>query len=139
MSYLLDTNVVSELTKPHCDPSVREWSDSLNPENVYLSVLVIGEIRRGIERLLGRHDESQARRFSEWFDELRHTYASRIVPVDASIALVWGRMSIQHPTLTPIDGLMAATAYLNDWTFVTRNTKDVTNTGVRLLNPFTPT
>jgi predicted nucleic acid-binding protein len=138
VAYLLDTNIVSELAKARCDPNVRAWAASISPDDLYISSLVVGEIRKGIELFTRRNDHPQAARTAEWFNELKRRFASRIVPIETSVAIVWGRMAGQHNHPAPIDGLMAATAYLNDWTFVTRNTKDVAQTGVRTLDPFEP-
>ncbi|MEV5706611.1 type II toxin-antitoxin system VapC family toxin [Actinoallomurus sp. NPDC052274] len=137
MSYLLDTNVVSELRKQHrCDPHVRAWYDSIQGSTEYLSSLVIGELTRGIHQL-GRYDLPQATRLAAWLTGIKEQYASRIIPVDTATAIIWGRWQAASP-MPVADGLMAATAYLNDWTFVTRNVKDVERTGVRSLNPFEP-
>lgn len=138
VAYLLDTNVVSELAKSRCDPNVRAWSESVDSDELYLSSLVVGEIRKGIELVLRRGDHARAARTAEWFAELKTRFARRIIPVEASTAIVWGQMDGRYGPIAPIDGLMAATAYLHDWTFVTRNTKDVERTGVRTLNPFDP-
>lgn len=137
MAYLLDTNIVSELRKQHCDPNVRAWYQSIGDANEYISCLVIGELTRGVHQL-ARRDPSQATRLGAWLTGLKEKYAHRIIPIDTATAIIWGRWraSLSVPIA---DGLMAATAYLNDWTFVTRNTKDVERTGVRTLNPFEPT
>jgi toxin FitB len=138
MVYLLDTNVVSELARGRCDPNVRAWSESVPPEDVYVSCLVLGEVRKGLELLQRRNEHARAARVADWFEQLKTRFASRIVPVDEDVASVWGRMLGQHGPMAPIDSLMAATAYLHDWTFVTRNVKDVERTGVRTLNPWEP-
>jgi predicted nucleic acid-binding protein len=138
MAYLLDTNVVSELARSRCNPNVRTWSDSIPPEDLYMSCLVIGELRKGIELVQRSNDHVRAAQIAEWFEGLKTRFASRIIPVDEDVAAVWGRMVGQYGPLAPIDSLMAATAYLRDWTFVTRNVKDVERTGVRTLNPWEP-
>lgn len=101
---------------------------------MYLSVLVVGEIRRGIERLKQR-DPEQAGVYEAWLDTVLHDYAGRILPVDAEAADEWGRMSVPDP-IPIVDGLMAATAKVRGMTFVTRNTADVERTDVSLLDPF---
>jgi predicted nucleic acid-binding protein len=137
LSYLLDTNIVCELRKQRgCDPNVRAWYDSIQGSTEYLSSLVIGELTRGVHQL-SRHDLPQATRLAAWLTGIKEHYASRIVPVDTATAIIWGRWQAASP-VPAVDGLMAATAYLNDWTFVTRNVKDVERTGVRTLNPFEP-
>ncbi|GAB3962035.1 hypothetical protein GCM10029978_016240 [Actinoallomurus acanthiterrae] len=135
--YLLHTSVVIELRKRACNPALRAWHSSVEGAETYLSSLVIGEITQRIERL-SRRDVPQATLLSDWLNELMEECADRIVPVGGAAALIWGRWSGAWSRLPAIDGLMAATAYLNDWTFVTRNTKDVAQTGVRTLNPFEP-
>jgi toxin FitB len=134
VAYLLDTNIISELRKPKCDPNVRGWYDSIEGAGEYISSLVIGELARGIHLLVSR-DEPQAGRLAGWLNGITEAYGSRIAPVDTAAAIVWGRWNASRP-MPVVDGLMAATAYVHDWTFVTRNTKDVERTEVRTLNPF---
>ncbi|HEX6709730.1 MAG TPA: type II toxin-antitoxin system VapC family toxin [Rubrobacter sp.] len=135
MSFLLDTNVVSEPRKGRrADANVMRWFSSVGTEELYISVLVIGEIRQGIEGLR-RRDPLQASHLESWLVGLRRGYADRILPVDLDAAEEWGRMNVPDPISTR-DGLMAATAKVRNMTFVTRNTFDVARTGVRLLNPF---
>jgi predicted nucleic acid-binding protein len=134
VAYLLDTNIVSEARKPTPDAAVRTWLTSVPDEELYLSVLVVGEIRQGIERLR-RRDPSQAVVFETWLSTLQRHYADRIVPITAEVAEEWGRLNVPDP-LPVIDGLMAATARLRGWTLVTRNVADLERAEVRLLNPF---
>ena len=135
MSYLLDTNIVSEARKgERADPGVVAWLSSIRERELYISVLVVGEIRQGIERLR-RHDPAQAEAFNAWLQRLLRDYADRVVPVNAEIAEEWGRMNVPDP-LPAVDALMAATAKARGMTFVTRNMADVAGTGVRLLSPF---
>ena len=134
MAFLLDTNVISEARKPAPDANVRAWLDSVPEAELYLSVLVVGEIRQGIERLR-RRDQPQAAVFEAWLATLRRDYADRILPVTTDIAEAWGRLNVPGP-VPVVDGLMAATASHRNWTFVTRNVKDLARTGVDLLNPF---
>ena len=103
-------------------------------DDLYLSVLVIGEIRQGIERLQ-RRDPIQAQAYERWLGALRTEYADRILPVTEEVAEEWGRLNAIDP-LPVIDGLLAATAKVLGLTFVTRNTVDVARTGVALFNPF---
>lgn len=134
MRYLLDTNVLSETRRPRGDEGVKAWMSAVPAGDLYLSVLVIGEIRRGIERL-ARRDPDQAEVYEAWLGTVLRDYADRIVPVDAETADEWGRMSVPDP-VPIVDGLMAATAKVHGMTFVTRNTSDVERTDVSLLDPF---
>jgi toxin FitB len=136
MSFLLDTNVVSEARKPAANPNVQAWLASVPGLELYLSVLVIGEIRQGIERLR-RRDPAQAAVYETWLSTLLRDYADRVIPVTAEVAQEWGRLNVPDP-LPVIGGLLAATAKVRGWTLVTRNTGDLANSGVRLLNPFEP-
>jgi toxin FitB len=132
--YLLDTNVTSELRKRHPHPGVVDWSTSAQGQSVFLSSLVVGEIRKGIENVR-RRDQPRAQRLETWLDGLRHEYAERILPVTTEIAETWGRLNSPDPKPV-IDGLLAATALVHDLTLVTRNLKDFQRTGTRCLNPF---
>jgi toxin FitB len=134
VTYLLDTNIVSELRKRRPDPRVTGWFDAAPEAELYLSCLTIGEIRRGIERLR-RKDEVQARAIERWLAGLRHFFERRIVPIDIEITERWGRIGA-GATLPTIDGLLAATALTRDWTIVTRNVADFTPSGARVLNPW---
>ena len=130
----MDTNVLSEVRRPRGNERVKRWISSTTASELYLSVLVVGEIRRGIERLK-RRDPDQAEIYEAWLGTVLHDYADRVLPVDAETADEWGRMSVPDP-VPVVDGLMAATAKVRGMTFVTRNTADVERTGVRVLNPF---
>lgn len=134
MSFLLDTNVISEARKPDGNPNVRTWLASVKGFDLYVSVLVVGEVRLGIERLR-RRDPFQAGIFETWLAQLRRDYADRILPVDSAVAEAWARMNVPDP-VPVLDGLMAATAKVHGLTFVTRNTSHLLRTGVRLFNPF---
>ncbi len=134
MSYLIDTNVVSERLKPRPDPRVKDWFASVASEDLYVSVLVVGEVTNGLE-LLRRRDALRAARYQEWLDGLVREYGPRILPITTAIAVEWGKMGVPDP-VPVVDGLMAATAKVHGLTFVTRNTADVARTGVKLLNPF---
>ena len=136
MGFLLDTNVISEARRKRPDSNVGAWLTRVPEAELYVSVLVVGEIRQGIERLR-RHDSSQAMVFETWLSALLRGYGDRIIPVTAEVAEEWGRLNVPDP-LPVIDGLMAATAKLRGWTFVTRNVADLARCGVRLLNPFEP-
>lgn len=137
MSYLIDTNVISELRKgARCDPNVRDWYEAVADADIYLSVLTTGEIRRGIEGIRRRDPES-ARVLEEWLERLIGDHAARLLPVTAEIAGEWGRLSVPDPVAV-IDGLLAATARVHGLTLATRNVRDINSTGVACVNPFEP-
>lgn len=133
--FLLDTNVVSELRKrQRCDAGVRRWFSEVAADELFLSVLVIGELRGGVERIR-RRDSAAARALDAWLRRLEHAYQDHILPVTLEICDRWGRLGVEQP-LSPIDGLLAATALQHDLAFVTRNVPDVARSGVDVLNPF---
>ena len=135
MSWLLDTNVICELRKKkRCNPHVADWFARVADEDVHLSVLVIGEIRRGIETVRAR-DATTAAALERWLHRIVTDYESRILPVDRPVAEEWGKMNASG-AVPAIDGLLAATARVHGLTLVTRNLKDVRRTGVACLNPF---
>ena len=137
MSYLVDTNVLSELRKGRrCDSQVSQWFARLSDEEVFLSVLTVGEIRRGIERIR-RRDARSARVLDAWLRRLTAEHRERILPVDEAVAEEWGRLNVPNP-VPVVDGLMAATARVHGLTLATRNVKDVARTGVACVNPFEP-
>ncbi len=135
MSYLLDTNVVSELRKGRrADKHVQAWFRGVDDDALFLSVLVVGELRRGVENIR-RRDRAAATALDRWLDTLMTAYADRILEVTTEIAAVWGRFNVPDP-LPVIDSLIAAT-HVHDLTVVTRNTVDIDRTGVPTMNPFT--
>jgi predicted nucleic acid-binding protein len=136
VSYLLDTNVVSEIRKPRRDQNVHNWFTLVPDNSTYLSALVIGEIRMGIEQVR-RRDPHQASILDRWTVDLRARFADRVLPVTAEIAEEWARMNVPDP-VPIIDGFIAATAKVHDLTFVTRDTGQFEQRGVRVLNPFIP-
>lgn len=134
MSFLLDTNVIFEIRNKVPNAGVEAWFGSVSASDLYLSVLVVGEIRQGIDRL-ARRDPVQAEVFERWLTQLADLYSDRIVPITADVAQAWGRLNVPDP-VPVVDGLLAATALVHGWTLVTRNGSDVASTGVRLLDPF---
>lgn len=135
MGFLIDTNILSELQKGRrADIGVKNWYDNCHPDELYLSVLVVGEIRQGIERLR-RRDPIQAEHLEKRLCEVRSIMQGRILPITENIAQRWGKINSPDP-LPVIDGLLAATALEHGMTFVTRNVRDVKRSGVLLLNPF---
>lgn len=135
--YLLDTNVVSENRKGRrIDAHVLAWFESVDDEGLFLSVLVIGEIRKGIEQARSK-DPVMARALERWLNGLAQRFEDRILPVTPAVADQWGRLSAIRP-LSTVDALLAATALVHDLTLVTRNVADVAHTGVDVLDPFKP-
>lgn len=137
MSYLIDTNIISELRKDQrCDPNVAAWWASVSDDELFLSPLVFGEIRKGVERARGR-DPAKAAALEQWLEQVTAAFADRVFPVDTAVAEEWGRMSARRP-VPVIDCLLAATAKVNGLTLVTRNEADVADLGATVLNPFQP-
>ena len=137
MSYLLDTNIISEVWKgDRCDPNVARWYAAVDDEELYLSVLVLGEVRKGIE-LVRPRDLAKTTALEQWLQAVQSAFGERIYPVDQAVADEWGRMNAPVP-VSVIDGLLAATAKVHGLTFATRNIADVRNTGAQLVNPFDP-
>jgi hypothetical protein len=133
--YLLDTNIISEVRKgERCDARVAAWYAATRSDDLFISVLVAGEIRNGVERLRPR-DPRQAEALERWLAELVHSFAERVLPIDSRVADIWGRINTAR-RVPVIDGLLAATARAHDMTLVTRNTSDVNGLGARVLNPF---
>lgn len=138
MSYLIDTNIISELRKgSRCDANVRVWWGTVRDEDLFLSVLVLGEIRKGIDRARPR-DPAKADALERWLGEVTTAFADRVLPVDGEIADAWGQMSA-HRTVPAIDALLAATAQVHGLALVTRDEGDVSDLGVEVVNPFHPT
>lgn len=137
MGYLIDTNVLSELRKKdRCDPNVGTWLASVTSDELFVSVISLGEIRRGIE-LLRKRDPGSARTLDKWLTSLEEYYSDRILPISAAICDRWGRLALDQP-LPVSDGLLAATGIEHKLTIVTRNTDDFVRSGASTLNPFLP-
>lgn len=136
MSYLLDTNVLSEWRKPVPNTGVVDWFGRVPVDELYLSVVTVGEIRRGVGRLQRRGDHRQATAIEAWLADTRRRFVDRLLPITADVAERWGQTDAGGPIPTA-DGLIAATATVHGLTVVTRNTKDFEPTGVGVLNPFT--
>jgi hypothetical protein len=135
VSLLLDTNVLSQLRKgARASSRVRAWLEGVDSDEIHLSVLVVGELRRGIERIRAR-DARQAAALERWLSTVVRTHAERILPVDSRVAERWGRLTATRPG-SVIDTLMAATALVHGLVLVTRNVRDVAWTGVSYINPF---
>ena len=135
MKFLLDTNVISEIRKrDRAHPNVVHWVTRIPAEQIGTSVLVLAEIRHGIE-LKRRNDPEQAKSLDRWFSQMRTGLGDRVLPVDEPVAEAWALFGIPDP-LPLIDGLLAATAKVHGLTLVTRNVADIATTGVSLLDPF---
>jgi hypothetical protein len=133
--WLLDTNILGELRKEQrCDPGVRQWFDAAAERDLFISVLVLGEIRQGIERIRHR-DSAQALLLEKWLLWLAEGFADRLLPVDEKIADQWGRLGVQQP-VPNLDALLAATALVHGLTVISRDETGFRNTGVSFFNPF---
>lgn len=135
MTYLLDTNVLSETRK--CQPAagVTNWIADTPPEQLHVSVLTLGEIEQGISRIRDRGDRAQAAALERWLRDVELGFADRVLPITLQVASAWGRQQHAQP-IPVIDGLIAATARVNGFTVVTRNVKDFERSGVQVFNPF---
>jgi predicted nucleic acid-binding protein len=130
--YLVDTNVMSEARRGSRE--AQTWFRSVDPDEIYLSVITLGEIMRGIA-LRRRTDARAAASLTVWLEQLRNAHGSRILPISDLIALEWGRLAAQRPR--PIaDALIAATALIHRKIIVTRNVADFMDTGIPVLNPW---
>jgi toxin FitB len=137
--YLVDTDVISEARKGEkANVGVNIFFQSAIRDDaaLFLSVVTMGELRQGVERIRHRGDLAQAKRLEGWLGRVTATYADSIIPFDEETAHIWGRLRAPHPG-NPLDKQIAATALMHDLIVVTRNTDRFEPTGVRLVNPFT--
>jgi toxin FitB len=134
MAYLLDICVLSELRKSRCNPGVSSWMSGIRPDEAFLSVLTLGEIRRGIE-MHRLKNPTGAGNLERWLLGLETHYGDRVLPISVAVADRWGRLGLKQ-RLPVTDGLLAATALEHKLSVVTRNTADFQRSGVSLLNPF---
>jgi toxin FitB len=136
--YLLDTNIISELRKrDRSNPGVSRFFDRIAEQEAisYISVITIGELRRGVDIIQYRGDFIQAKSLENWLQTILDLYAENILDFGKEEAQIWGRLRVPHPE-NALDKQIAATALVYDLTLVTRNVKDFAATGVTLLNPF---
>lgn len=138
MSYLVDTNCISELAKSEPDKNVVQWFEDRNELDLYLSVITIGELRKGIEKL---PSSKRKRRLNHWVNEdLLHRFKNRVLDITLTEINQWGKILAKAENmgkpLPAIDALIAATAIAYDFSVVTRNTKDMKESGVELINPW---
>jgi toxin FitB len=135
VSYLIDTNIISEVRKgERCDPHVSAWYASIADEQLFLSTLVLGEIRKGVE-LVRPRDADKAAALERWLRQIEAAFDGRVLGIDNAVSDQWGRMSAIR-SIPVIDGLLAATAATNGLTLVTRNDRDIAGLGAMVLNPF---
>jgi toxin FitB len=138
MNFLLDTNAISEWVKPRPDPGIAAWLDEVDEDRTYLSVITLGELRKGVDRLPGGRRRD---RLDQWLiSELPERFGDRMLAVDAAIADQWGRLLAQaESTGTPaggIDALIAATATVHGLQVVTRNVRHFRHMGVGVISPW---
>ncbi len=135
MSYLIDTNVVSEIAKRRRNTGVLHWLGATRTDGHHLSVLTIGELMRGIEQVRSRGGRHQVESLERALATIRAEFGSRITPITLDIAEEWARLRPNRPRPV-VDALIGATARVRGWTLVTRNVEDFADMGIPLLNPF---
>lgn len=134
MGFLLDTSVIAELRKRSPDRRVAAWMQAVPESSLFVSVLVLGEVRLGIEAL-ARRDPVQSAAMLSWYGEVRDAFGERIIPVTVEIAETWAHLNVPD-RIPATDGILVATAQVHDHTLVTRNVRDLARAGVPMLNPF---
>ncbi|HTR93145.1 MAG TPA: type II toxin-antitoxin system VapC family toxin [Trebonia sp.] len=135
MTYLLDTNVLSETRKRQPAAGLTEWIAATPPDRMHVSALTLGEIEQGIAKVRSRGDQHQAAALERWLRDVQAGFEKRILPVTVPVAVAWGRQQQARP-VPVIDALIAATARVHGMTVVTRNVKDFELAGVQVLDPF---
>ena len=138
MNVLVDTNVISELRRrKNLEANVVAWFATVPSDRIFTSVVVLGEIRRGIE-LIARRDKPQASSLERWYASIRQQLADRVLGVDEAVMIQWSKISVPDP-LPAYDGLIAATALVHGMTIASRNTADFRRVGVSVIDPWTVT
>ena len=140
MSFLLDTNVVSELIARRPDPNVTRWVEGQDPETIFLSVITVGELNRGIQRL---PDSRRKKVLANWLTgDLLVRFGDRVLPLDVPVMMTWGalvaHMEADGQLIPAIDSLLAATAAQHGLAMATRNVRDFKPTGISITNPWEP-
>jgi toxin FitB len=138
VKFLLDTCVISELASKRPEPRVVTWIDGIDPDRIYLSVVTVGEIQKGIEKL---KDPLRRERLESWLrDDLLVRFRDRLVELDLKAMLEWGtltgRLESEGTPMPAVDSLIAASALLGGFVLVTRNEEDFIRSGVQILNPW---
>jgi predicted nucleic acid-binding protein len=136
LSYLLDTNVLSELKRKNPNAGVVEWFTRRPASTLFLSVLTLGELRKGINKI---HDPIRSATLNDWLEtDLPSFFTGRILTIDADVANIWGRLIANHARPLPaIDSLLGATAAKHGLSMVTRNARDFEGLGIEVINPWT--
>ena len=138
MKYILDTNVISELISTQPNPDVMEWIEAVDPDAVYLSVITVGELKKGIAKLQASQRKTA---LEDWLkNDLLIRFQDHLLPIDIDVILTWGSLianmeAIGKP-IPAINSLLAATAAQSEYTLVTRNVRDFEHTGILLFNPW---
>jgi predicted nucleic acid-binding protein len=135
VSYLIDTNIISEIRRgDRCNPGVSAWYASFAAADLFLSTLVLGEIRKGIELARSR-DTQKATALEKWLRQVETGFGPRVLVIDNAVSDRWGRLSAIRP-IPVIDGLLAATALIHGLALVTRNDRAIAGLGAAIINPF---
>jgi predicted nucleic acid-binding protein len=138
VNYLIDTNVLSELVTPRPDPNVVKWIDEIDEDHLFISVVSLAEVRRGIELMAAGRRRARLEAWSN--NDLPDRFDGRIILIDPAIAFAWGKLmahrQVTGRTMATMDAFIAATASKHNLTVVTRNTSDFHDTGITLLNPW---
>jgi len=134
LNFLLDTNVVSALSRPKRDVRTMQWLDRADPATLHISVLTVGELEKGVA-LARRREAAMGAALGDWLASVHLRFADRVLGVDLAVAQTWGRLAAARP-LPVVDALLAATAISHGMVLVTRNVRDIADTGVSYLDPW---